>query len=121
MDALQDIKRKIIGLKNETIATRADLKFRKLMRAFKSDFDPDQPRDEQGQWTRGGTSRGLADPEQSPSNLYLASYSNMAECNFQYKRDLLQCKMVGLSTCYAQAMVRLVACERGDPIPPLHY
>lgn len=121
MKSLQDIRRKIIDLKCETAATRTDLKFRKMMHAFKSGFDPDQPRDEQGQWTNAGPDTGASNGEQSPSGSFLASYSNMAECNFQYKRDLFQCKMVGLSTCYAQAMVRLVACERGNPIPPLHY
>ncbi|MFN3855597.1 MAG: hypothetical protein ACK4M0_14485 [Phreatobacter sp.] len=39
----------------------------------------------------------------------------------QYDRDIFHCRLVALRGCYAQAMVRLVACERGDPIPPLNY
>jgi hypothetical protein len=38
-----------------------------------------------------------------------------------HQRDLFHCNMVGLPTCYSQAMVRLVACEKGHPIPPLNY
>ncbi len=117
MNILRDIERQIIKLKNETAAVHADLKFRKLMHAFKGGFDPDQLRDEQGRWTNTDGAESESD-ENVPQ---LASYSSSAECNAQYKRDIFQCKMVGLSTCYAQAMVRLVACQQGNPIPPLHY
>ena len=45
--------------------------------------------------------------------------STRAFCEAQWNRDIFHCKMVGLPSCYAQAMVRLVACEKGEPIPPL--
>ncbi|MDO8978992.1 MAG: hypothetical protein Q7V17_07150 [Afipia sp.] len=117
MNILQDIERKIIRLKEEVSIVRADLKFRKLAHAIKAGFNPDQPRDEDGRWTGTGSSN----PDGKPGLSLLASYSSIAECNFQYKRDLFQCKIVGLRACYAQAMERLSACERGKPIPPLNY
>jgi hypothetical protein len=118
MDTLRDIERTIGRLKSEAIATRAELKFRKLMHALKAGFDSGQLRDEYGRWTDGGHT-GLSNTPAKISRF--ASYSNSAACNLQYKSDIFHCKMVGLSTCYAQAMVRLVACERGQPIPPLNY
>ncbi|MES2751982.1 MAG: hypothetical protein V4661_11480 [Pseudomonadota bacterium] len=119
MNVLQDIERKIIELKDEVNSIRSDLKFRKLAHAIKQEFNPDQPRDERGRWTETGSD--ASNPDSAPRLFLLASYSKIAECNFQYKRDLFQCKMVGLATCYAQAMERLSACERGKPIPPFNY
>lgn len=86
-------------------------------------YDPDQPRDDQGRWTDGSAS-DATNANSSGSEFgfsRFASYSNIAACNAQYRKDLFQCKMVGLPQCYAQAMVRLVACENGSQIPPLNY
>ncbi|MFD2181404.1 hypothetical protein [Rhodoplanes azumiensis] len=44
-----------------------------------------------------------------------------AECEAQYKQDVFHCRMVGLSTCYAQASLRYANCLQGLPIPPLNY
>jgi hypothetical protein len=43
-----------------------------------------------------------------------------AICEAQWLTDILICRTVHNETCYAQAMVRLVACEKGQPIPPLN-
>jgi RHS repeat-associated protein len=43
------------------------------------------------------------------------------EYDEQYERDVFECSMLGLASCYAQAMVRYSACTRGDEIPPLNY
>lgn len=102
----------------------ADLRFKVAHYRFTNllhKYDPDQPRDDQGRWTDSAAT----DPTNASSSEFgfskFASYSNMAACNAQYRKDLFQCKMVGLSQCYAQAMVRLVACENGGQIPPLNY
>jgi len=47
--------------------------------------------------------------------------STRADCEAQWLSDIFHCNMVGLSACYSQAMVRLVACEKGQTIPPLNY
>jgi hypothetical protein len=44
-----------------------------------------------------------------------------AECNAMHDRDLFHCRMVGLSSCYAQANLRLANCLAGKQIPPLSY
>jgi hypothetical protein len=41
-------------------------------------------------------------------------------CDEIYRRDIFQCKMVGLPACYAQAMVRYAACQNGASLPPLN-
>ena len=89
-------------------------------------YDPKQPRNPAGQ-PNGGRWMGDTGPEASngrqsrPSSRISLAQNPQELCNEQYKRDVFQCKMVGLRSCYAQAMVRLVACERGHDIPPLNY
>ncbi len=105
---LSDLDSKIADLRYKVSAFRFSTLLRK--------FDPEQPRDEQGRWTDGtGTAATL-----NPLNAF-ASFGNSAACNAQYSKDLFQCKMTGNPQCYAQAMVRFVACENGGQIPPLNY
>jgi hypothetical protein len=87
-------------------------------------FDPNQPRvpagnADSGQWTSEGD-RGLG---HGAINLAARRISPalLAECEQQYERDLEECRMVGLSTCYQQALLRRANCERGLQIPPLNY
>ncbi len=48
--------------------------------------------------------------------------SNLDEiCEKLYERDIFQCSMVGLASCYNQAMARFAACLRGQPLPPFSY
>lgn len=88
-------------------------------------YDPNQPRvpagnSDGGRWTSGGDGGSRLNDSiifrSSP-----AAMSSRAFCEAQWNRDIFHCNMVGLSSCYAQAMVRLVACEKGQPIPPLNY
>jgi hypothetical protein len=46
---------------------------------------------------------------------------DQAECDEMHRRDLFQCKMVGLPSCYAQAYLRYTNCLNGKQIPPLNY
>ncbi|HEV7411352.1 MAG TPA: hypothetical protein VGO01_22945 [Bradyrhizobium sp.] len=57
MNELRDYRRTLPDVSYEIATIRAELKFRKFMRALKAAFNPDQPRDEDGRWTdRGSTS-----------------------------------------------------------------
>lgn len=85
-------------------------------------FDPDQPRVpagsvEGGQWigaTSDASELGLPEPS-------LAAMSRIAKCEAQWLTDVLICRTVRNAACYNQAMVRLIACEKGQSIPPLTY
>jgi hypothetical protein len=44
-----------------------------------------------------------------------------AACEEQRMQDEFHCRMVGLSSCWAQAMLRYSNCLQGRPIPPLNY
>lgn len=130
-----DVMSECLKLKQEATALNSDIKFRKFMRAYRAKFDPDQPRDARGRWTNDGSrlvDDGGSDPEfnggegngismLSPFRSSQAAMRRRDECDLQYQQDVFQCKMVGLSQCYAQAMVRRIACERGQLIPPLFY
>lgn len=95
-------------------------------------YDPAQPRLPAGQadggrWTSVGSSdeAGKLPASNKPADLFgrllAASKRSLAYCKAQFERDLFQCRMVGLSSCYSQAIVRQIACEKGHPIPPLNY
>lgn len=84
-------------------------------------FDPDQPRvpagtEDGGQWTSGSQS---SDADFLVPTL--AAMSKNAICEAQYLTDRLICQMARNRACWAQLMVRLSACEKGQPIPPLNY
>lgn len=60
-------KRRLAELRRELTVIRYELKFRRLMRALKAGFNPDQPRDELGRWTDDGVEEpdvvgGINDP-----------------------------------------------------------
>ena len=83
-------------------------------------YDANQPRvpagnpdGDSGRVTRTGR---MARPRSDRARL-----SSRAFCEAQWNRDIFHCRMVGLQSCYGQAMVRLVACEKGQTIPPLTY
>lgn len=114
-----DIELHLLNLKLETLHLQRILIIK--------DFNRDQPRVPAGQ-SGGGQWVGDAYSEDSvvPKNPLPTRRTRLAArsqefCDEQYKRDVFQCRMVGISGCYAQAMVRLVACERGHTIPPLNY
>lgn len=95
-------------------------------RRLAAKYDPSQPRvpagnPDGGQWADGDGDGGSRLNDSLMLRSSPAAMSSRAFCEAQWNRDIFHCKMVGLSSCYAQAMVRLVACEKGQPIPPLNY
>jgi len=104
-----------------------------LRRALALKFDPNQPRvpagsPEGGQWVReGGGGRPSAEGAppvrfaQSDGALLRSARRSRDYCEAQYQRDLAYCRIMRAAGCYAQAMVRRVACEQGRPIPPLYF
>jgi hypothetical protein len=54
MNEIREIRRALDDIKYEVIVIRAELAFRKLMRAVKAGFNEEQPRDERGRWTAEG-------------------------------------------------------------------
>lgn len=77
-------------------------------------FNPNQPRvpagrPEGGQWTRIQVAGKWNE-------------RNRAQCELQYETDMFQCRFVlSWRSCQSQAMVRLVSCMKGDPIPSFNY
>lgn len=103
-------------------------------------YDPRQPRvpagsPNGGRWASGSSEGGGSanrSQEVAPQSerlkvderagrISLAARRTLAECKEQYDRDIFHCKVVGLRSCYSQAAVRWIACEKGHPIPPLNY
>jgi hypothetical protein len=90
---------------------------------FERKYDPDQPRvpagnTDGGQWT--STAAVQLDDSEFPAPTPTAMSKN-AICEAQWLTDSLICKIAKSRACWAQAMVRLVACENGTSIPPLNY
>ncbi len=110
-------------------ANLVEIKLAQLADAVGAKFNPNQPRvpagnPDGGQWTGSGggsAATGQAFGGSLVDQRQLAASDRQAECEIQYDLDIFQCAMVGLRACYAQAMVRLFACEKGHPIPPLNY
>lgn len=50
-----EIRANLDRLHGECLALKSELKFRAFMPALKANFDPNQPRDEEGQWTDGSS------------------------------------------------------------------
>lgn len=88
----------------------------------KAGFNPDQPRDDHGQWTTAGGGQG-GDGYRADISAARRRHLGVseAECDSQYKRDIIICKLVKTPLCYARAMDRYVACMKGAPIPPLNF
>jgi hypothetical protein len=95
-------------------------------RSLLKDFDPDQPRvpagnPDGGQWTSGG---GAAENQDNGNTNTVAAARpkpTELECDAQYERDLIICRMLRSSACYGQAMARYAACISGRPIPSLNF
>jgi hypothetical protein len=71
-----------------------------------------------GQWTSGTGTGG-------ERNIVVAgkpiSPAQAEFCEQMHKRDLFQCRIVRLRTCYEQAYLRVTNCANGRQIPPLNY
>jgi hypothetical protein len=99
--------------------------------AGKANFDPNQPRDDQGRWVDAGGDRGTS-ADESQSNDPLESFAaarrrgrSAAYCMAQYAIDGLMCNSVKpksrQAACWKQAAERLGNCLAGRPIPPLNF
>jgi hypothetical protein len=134
--AQNDIRTGLLQLRWLLAAEAVQAKGAEVARLLRAKYDPDQPRvpagnPEGGRWTdaEGGLganteaerSSGRASEPRIQVAARRLSPGRAAECDRQYRRDVFQCRMVGLPACYAQAMVRLVACQQGTAIPPLNY
>ena len=98
------------------------LRHARALRSVK--FDPNQPRvpagnSGGGQWTSGQGDNGSLFSEGSAARR--TSPGLEAQCDLQYRKDIFQCRMVGLPSCYAQASLRYASCLAGGQIPPLNY
>lgn len=91
-------------------------------------FNPDQPRvpagsSDGGQWS-GGSGDGSATIDGLPPGDAVAAITSRALraiCEAQFERDIFQCRMVGLRSCYDQAYQRYAACLARQQIPPFNY
>jgi hypothetical protein len=109
MNELDECRQTLAQIRYEVSVIRADLKFRKFLRAVKAAFNPDQPRDDDGKWTATGADQ------------IVAARGNEAECDLQYKKDTVICNLVRTPLCWAQAAERYSACLAGRRIPQLRF
>lgn len=121
-----DSKLRIAYAKLEMMRLQQHIAWIRLSSSRK-EYNPNQPRIPANQ-TGGGrwTSDGSAKDQTSisyPQFRELLRQTSMTqdECDEMHRRELIVCKFTGIPACYAQAMVRLAACERGHPIPPLNF
>jgi hypothetical protein len=54
MNEIREIRQALEDIRYERIVVRAELAFRKFMRAVKAGYNELQPRDERGRWTAEG-------------------------------------------------------------------
>lgn len=110
MNELDECSQNSLRIRYEVSAIRFELKLRKFIRAIKAGYDEDEPRDDDGKWTAIGSDQ-----------IVLAARGNEAECDRQYKQDIVICNLVRTPLCWAQAMERYAACLAGRPIPQLRF
>jgi hypothetical protein len=110
MNELDECEQNLAQMRYEVSVFRADLKFRKFLRAVKAGFNADQPRDDDGRWTATGTDQ-----------IDIAARGNEAECDLQYKKDTVICRLVRTPLCWAQATERYGACLAGRRVPQLRF
>jgi len=93
----------------------------------KDGFSQDQPRvpaghPDAGQWTSGGSPSGAGSDGNPLQSLVAATGRGLrAICEAQFDRDIFQCRMVGLRSCYEQAYQRYAPCSARQQIPRFNY
>ena len=92
MTVLVDIKLNLENLRYQLMVVRSEYLFQKFVHALAAKFDASQPRDEIGRWT---TSVGL----EAPSATLIAARGTIAECEAQYQKDSVICRIVKTETC----------------------
>ncbi len=88
-------------------------------------FNPEQPRSpagtsEGGQWV-GDAASGLAGDIPAAAIASSGGFLLKERCEAQLDRDIFQCRMVGMRSCYEQAYQRYAACLARRQIPPFNY
>jgi len=117
-----------LGLASRLAGDRMMAAFDRLCGLIAKDgFNPDQPRvpaggPDAGQWTSGEPSVGPGSDGNPLQSLIAATNRGLrAVCEAQLDRDIFQCRMVGLRSCYEQAYQRYASCLARQPIPPFNY
>lgn len=121
-------RRHDLALASQLAGDRMMAAFDRLCRLITKDgFNSDQPRvaagnPDAGQWTSGDASVGLGSDGDPLQSLVAATSRGLrAICEVQLDRDIFQCRMVGLRSCYDQAYQRYASCLARQPIPPFNY
>lgn len=88
-------------------------------------FNPDQPRvpagnPDGGQWGSNSSS-GVTGDMPIDAIASIGGRALKEICEAQFERDIFQCRMVGLQSCYEQAYQRYAACLARAQIPPFNY
>lgn len=88
-------------------------------------FNPDQPRvpagnSDGGQWA-GDSNPGAVGEMPIDAIASIGGRALKETCEAQFDRDIFQCRMVGLQSCYEQAYQRYAACLARRPLPPFNY
>jgi hypothetical protein len=135
MNLLRRERVRLLLWKHELASIKIDLRSRRKSEGIKAGFDPNQPRDDRGRWS-GETTGGdlfvevpartrFSDPrrrtEPPTATDFSAARRRTTDCDTQYDRDAMICRMVQTSLCWQQAMMRRAACVAGSPIPPLNF
>ena len=118
-----DLSVEVARLRWHHAALRFELSMLRHAQALRKKYDPNQPRVPAGsraggQWT---SHEGSEEAAEIVTVARRVSPALEADCLMQYRRDVFQCRMVGLPACYGQAALRYSSCLAGRPIPPLNY
>lgn len=134
MDMLSREREELRSWKRELASIKADLRRRGEWCGIKAGFDPGQPRDDRGRWSGEGGGGVLVEApvgnDLSASRNrtgvtgatdFSAARRRTSDCDAQYERDAVICRLVQTPLCWQQAMTRRAACISGGPIPPLNF
>ena len=122
----ENLSAKLFRLSTSVRASNVGLRLKQLARAVEAHFDSNQPRVPAGnpgggQWTDTGAGRSTGTAAVFSGGMRRISTDLQDRCWSQYMRDVFQCRMVGLASCYQQAALRHANCLAELPIPPLNY
>ena len=84
-------------------------------------WPPGTPDGKGGKFRPKDGDESAAQGSHAPASGRRIALSIEEECEAQYQKDLIECRLAGSPACYAQAMLRYSNCLRGLPVPPLNY
>ncbi|WP_146170274.1 hypothetical protein [Bosea sp. 124] len=121
-------RKQALALSSKIAGDRMMAAFERLCRLMaKESFNPDQPcvpagNPDAGQWTAGDAAVGSGAALNPLQSIAAATSRGLrAICEAQFDRDIFQCRMVGLASCYEQTYQRYSACLARRQIPPFNY